>query len=277
MPPVTTLKRRHLKNPHWQEVDDLAYDYYQDQTDLRKRDALYECLTKQRYEDVDQINPETDKRELVPVAVGSYLQNLARTVVINNRKAWLGASVTVVSQDVLQDVMVKTDKEDDLPFCRPTALFGNALKGVEGRYDPARAAFHTWFSKILYNAFNDLARKYNSRRKKEGLIESSGDAEDGDTASFDAQELTLEALDHWCLIDYDANLRSKYDQVLAQFADADALLREVALSVALAVWTGETEADIQQRLGITRDELRGRKEKALARLRPLLESWLDES
>lgn len=272
----TQRKRIPTKSEYWQFINDLAYAYYLDKSNLAQRKALYDALMQSRY----TTHTDTKTGETITTPVGSYMQNLAYEITTSMIKADLGASVTELSEDILQDVLIKDDPVSGLLLGRPSALFGDVNKDIEGCFQPALgsprvlAAFRTWFSEILYCQFIDMARAYNRQRRRELNLDAlEADDEDG---NGEHPILTVEQLTIIALPDEHDPLRSKKEQLDNTLANVEPMLRHVAEGVALAPWTGETDKEIQDRLGITRDKFRNRKTKALALIRPSVTSWLDE-
>lgn len=260
--------RKDTENAMWKAIDDLARAYYADKTNLQKRQALYDALMKERYD--DRKNPDTGKME--PVPVGNALKQLARTIVKLQKKGDLGSSVTVLTEELVQDALVREDTQTGLPWFRATVLFGRAEDGVDGRYDPEKAAIQTWFSTILRNLFTSACRSIQTERKHLGNVDDWQSVdEDGDTTN-----ITLEMVAEWALPDEADPLCSKKGQIQAVLKTQDERVRQVGMAVALAPWTGETDKEIQECLGLNRDEFRYAKEKAMALLKPLFEDWLDE-
>ena len=259
--------RRDIKNPMWQEINDLASAYYADKEDLNKRQALYEALTKERYD--NRKNPDTRQFEQIPV--GSALKQLARIIVRMNLKGDLGSSVADLSDELLQDALVRIDPTTGLPWFRPTVLFGRADQQIEGRYDPEKGAIQTWFSGILRRMLIDVCRHVNTENKyivNLGIKEN--DEEYGD------KQIPFDRFAEWTLPDEADPLRTKKIEIERILSGQNVRVRQVGMAVALAIWTGETDTEMQLELGLSRDQFRDDKEKALPLLKPLYESWLEE-
>ena len=266
--PAAPHPRKDTENAMWREIDDLARAYYADKTDLQKRQALYDALLQERYD--ERKNPDTGKRE--PVGVGSPLKQLARRIVKLQKKGDLGDSVTVLTDELVQDALVRDDTKTGLPWWRATVLFGRAENGIDGRYDPEKAAIQTWFSTILRNLFTSACRSIQTERKHVGNVDDwPNDDEDGS-----AVNLSLEMVAQWALPNEADPLRSKKEQIQTALKNQDERVRQVGMAVALAPWTGDSDTEIQEGLGLSRDEFRYAKEKAMALLKPLFGDWLDE-
>jgi hypothetical protein len=155
-----------IKDPVWQHIQGLAFDYYNDRDNKNKRTVLHNALFK-------KINASDEY---------SPIENLARTMVKATRHKWdLGESVTVLSEEVLSKALLRTNTESGLPYARATAL-------LDYGYDPSKgAAFHTWFSLMLRSALLDLLRSYLARRKHEVSAETDiGNAAGATSISQDA-------------------------------------------------------------------------------------------
>jgi hypothetical protein len=150
-----------IKDPVWQHIQGLAFDYYNDRDNKNKRTVLHNALFK-------KFNASAEY---------SPIENLARTVVKATRHKWdLGESVTVLSEEVLSNALLRTNKLSDLPYARATAL-------LDYGYDPSKgAAFHTWFSLMLRSVLTDMLRSYISRRKHEVSAQTDLDYAAGDAA-----------------------------------------------------------------------------------------------
>lgn len=160
MPSSSTQKsteKSPIKDPIWQHIQGLAFDYYSDRENKDKRTVLHTALFK-KWNPTDEYSP---------------IENLARTVVKATRHKWdLGESVTVLSEEVLSNALMRTNKLSGLPYARATAL-------LDYGYDPSKgAAFHTWFSLMLRSVLTDMLRSYIARRKHE----VSADTDLGDKA-----------------------------------------------------------------------------------------------
>lgn len=266
--PAQPHPRKETEDAMWKEIDDLARAYYADKTNLQKRQALYDALMMERYDE----KKDPDTGQMVPKRMGSALQQLGRRIVKLQKKGNLSSSVTVLTEELVQDALAREDTHTGLPWWRATVLFGRAEDGIEGRYDPEKAAIQTWFSPILRNLFTDQCRSIQAERKHlSNANDWAKEDEEGGRA-----DLTLEMLAQWALPDEADPLRSKKEQIEAVLKDQDERVRQVGMAVALAPWTGETDKEIQERLGLNRDEFRYAKEKAMALLKALFEDWLDD-
>jgi DNA-directed RNA polymerase specialized sigma24 family protein len=271
MPKKSTAQpheRKETTNAMWKEIDDLARAYYADKTNLDKRQGLYDALMKERYD--LQADPETGAQ--VPKPVGSALKQLARRIVKLRSKGNLGSSVTVLTEELVQDALMREDTQTGKPWWRATVLFGRAEDNIDGRYDPEKAAIQTWFSAIMRNLFTSACRSIQAERKH--LVNADDwqrEDEDGE-----AWNPTLELLAEWALPDEPDPLRSKKELIEKVLQDQDERVRQVGMALALAPWTGDTDKEIQAHLSLSRDEFRYAKEKAMRLLKPLFEDWLDD-
>ena len=265
--PAQPHPRKKTENAMWKEIDDLARAYYADKSNLQKRQALYDALMKERYD--EQKDPNTG--EMVLKRMGSALKQLARDIVELQKKGNLGSSVTVLTEELVQDALMREDVYENTVngrrvktqtgryWWQATVLFGRAEDGVDGRYDPEKSAIQTWFSKILRNLFTDQCRSINSERKHMVNIDDWR-SDDSDDSGKD--DLTLEMISNWLPPESSAELLMEKKQIGKVLQGQSERVQEVGMAIALSKWTKETDQDIQGRLGVSRDQFRYAQEKA---------------
>lgn len=306
-----SLSKWQSKDPNWQAVNELAFVYYQDQTNKDKRKALYDELTKDRY------TTKKVRGKEIQVRGPSLLLKKMRKVVIDKLKADLGAGITDLTQDALHYMLEKKkDPTSKLPWFRATGLLGGyfspetiktadsaqTMQWTSGAFNPNKGAgFETFFQVVMAKAFIDYVRKVNRDRIRDrgfegGLVPVPSGKKKGDGL----QEQTQEELAHYgagrpkeALMHVSTFLELLTSREFQEFfGDAEeedlteqkaALkqllkgqtdeLRDLAMQLALVKWTGETEEDIQESLGLTTQQFTRLKEQALPLIKPFIEEW----
>lgn len=299
------------KNADWQAVNELAFVYYQDQTNKDKRKALYDELTKDRY------TTKKVRGKEIRVRGPSLLIKKMRKVVIDKLKADLGSGITDLTQDVLHYLLEKKkDPTSKLPYFRATGLLGGyfspetiktadsaqAMQWTPGAFDPNKdTGFETFFQKVMVNAFIDYARKINRDRIRDRgfhgrLVPVPSSNKKGDGLQEQTQEelahygagrpkeapmhvsmflelLTSREFQDFFDDDEEEDLTEQKEALKQLLKDQTDDLRDLAMQLALVKWTGETEDDIQGRLGLTTKQYDKLKEQALPLIKPFVQEW----